>query len=308
MSHYFNMNDDWLKRLLRTGFWFMRSSLHMIPSNGIACGESRAVITEFGHIDYAYIGIADCRYEGVYHDKICDVDFIKIIMRCFYESHYYDKDCELDDKKIEARSFCCTSSYLKDNFSNVPGHIRYNNLLSCINERYTDNDYPAKPKNGMKFEKLQEVADALDVSYYNEENYCYNNRRFLINLPIIGSRIRYMKDMRYEYLPSKYFGPCETFKDCWHNYIGIRKVRKIYRQLRNMGYDVRMTSVDLILFFYSHEDVDKSQFDFPDGSFDDFYENVVLHMLYHIPDYECTSDEYTVKLDIATREKYSITY
>ena len=288
MSHYFNMNDDWLKRLLRTGFWFKTSLLHMIPSNGIACGESRAVITEFGYIDYAYIGIADCRYEGVHHDKICDADFIKIIMRCFYESHYYDEDCELDDKKIEARSFCATSNYLKNNFSNVPGHIRYNNLLSCINERYADNDYPAKPKNGTKFETLQEVADALDVAYYNEENYYYNNRCFLINLPIIGSRIRYMKDMRYQYLPSKYFGTCETFKDCWHNYIGIRKVRKIYRQLRNMGYDVRMTAIDLILFFYSHEDVDKSQFDFPDGSFDAFYENVVINMLYRIPDYERT--------------------
>ena len=123
----------------------------MIPSNGIACGESRAVITTVGHIDYAYIGIADCRYEGVHHDKICDVDFIKIIMRCFYESRYYDEDCELDDKKIEARSFCLTSGYLKENFSNVPGHIRYNNLLSCINERYVDNDYSAKPKNGTKF-------------------------------------------------------------------------------------------------------------------------------------------------------------
>ena len=280
----------------------------MIPSNGISCGESRAVITEFGHIDYAYIGIADCRYEGVHHDKIYDVDFIKIIMRCFYESRYYDEDCELNDKKIEARSFCVTSNYLKDNFSNVSGHVRYNNLLSCINERYADNDYPVKPKNGIRFETLQEVADLLDVTYYNEDNYYYNNRRFLINIPIIGSKIRYMKDMKYEYLPSKYFGPCKTFKDCWHNYIGIRKVKKICRQLGRMGYNVRTTSVDLILFFYSHEDVNKSQFDFPDGSFDDFYENVVIHMLYHIPDYECTEDEYMVKFDIAVRKKYSITY
>lgn len=117
-----------------------------------------------------------------------------------------------------------------------------------------------------------------------------------------------MKDMKHQYLPSKYFGTCETFKDCWHNYIGIRKVRKICRQLRNMGYDVRMTAIDLILFFYSHEDVDKSQFDFPDGSFDDFYENVVINMLYRIPDYERTYDEYMVKSDKATRKKYFVMY
>ena len=102
------MNDDWLKRLLRTGFWFMRSSLHMIPSNGLACGESRVVITEFGHIDCAYIGTADCRYEGIHHDKICDVDFIKIIMRCFYENvvlhmlyHIPDYECTCDEYTVK---------------------------------------------------------------------------------------------------------------------------------------------------------------------------------------------------------------